>query len=171
MSIPLPIPGFRRLLVRSGPDAHRELILRDGTGEELLWLQGTPSTHRTAKIRDAGGRTVFRVVGHRVGDRRRVTVVDGEGGPLAELDTRRFDPGSGQLLISMSSGAEWHCKGDFAAAAYSASMAGERILRVSRRADGTRIMDLDPDVDPGLALSVVWVADLLALEGSHPYLA
>ena len=168
MSIPLPIPGFQRFLARPGVDARREVVLRDRTGEEVLRLQGKPSTQHTARIRDTTGRAVLRVVGHRIGDRRRVALEDGEGRPVAMLDATAHRPSSGQLLVSMSSGAEWHFRGELAAAVYYLTMAGERIMRVAQRVDGTRILDLDPDVDPGVSLAVVWVVDLIAQPGQVP---
>ena len=162
MAIPPPAPGWMRYIVKSKFGAGRDFAVLDLAEEQQFFVDGKVSMRPKAEIRDAADRPVYHVTGQLFGVPKRMTITDADGNEVASLKAKMFSPIKSRMTLTMANGADWELEGSFLEKEYSITHDGSPVVQITQKwvtVRDTYTLDLAADVDPGLALAVLWAVD------------
>lgn len=164
MPVPPPTAGWNRLLVKSKFSFARDFSAVDPSSGELRYsVKSSLGFRLRAQIRDASGVPLFAATGKVMTITRQITVADARGAHVAHLKDRPLSPLRDKVDISLADGERWLLKGDLMEKNYTVTAAnGEAVIAITQKwvtVLDAYTVDVRQDVEPGLALAIVWALD------------
>ncbi len=163
MAIPAAPEGWTRFLVKSKFGAGRDFAVLDPeTEEQRYFVDGKMGTRPKADITDAAEATVYTVRGTLLGIPKHMTIYDADGGEVASLRAKAFRVVKDKMTLEVAAGEPWELVGSLIEKNYAVSSGGRPIVQITQKWVTIRdayVLDVAEDVDPGLALAVLWAVD------------
>jgi uncharacterized protein YxjI len=149
--------------VKSKFGAGRDFAVLDpDTEEQRYFVDGKMGTRPKAEIRDAADATVYTVRGTLLGIPKHITIYDADSVEVASLRAKAFRVIKDKMTLELPSGDPWELVGSLIEKNYSVSVGGRPIVEITQKWVTIRdayVLDVAEDVDPGLALAVLWAVD------------
>jgi uncharacterized protein YxjI len=153
--------GFNRFMVKSKLGVGRDFKVLDANEQQVYFVDGKYGLRPAAEIQDASGAVVYTVRGKLMGIPKEMLLLDAQEQEVARLKAKTFSI-KNKMTLNAFDGREWQLEGNFLEKEYEVTSEGRVVLHITQKfmaIKDTYALDVAEDVDPAMALAVLWAVD------------
>ena len=148
-------------MVKSKFGVGRDFQVLDANEQQVYFVDGKYGLRPAAEIQDASGAVVYTVRGKLMGIPKEMVLLDAQEQEVARLKAKTFSI-KNKMTLSAVDGREWQLEGNFLEKEYEVTSEGRVVLHITQKymtIKDTYALDVAEDVDPAMALAVLWAVD------------